>query len=136
MNLSKSQKIIVETEVQNRIGSTRVPTKTVIVDVLNRVSIPGCRACNVSGVISGMNKRGIIICRGGFCWWFNLQLKNKHKLFKRYIRFASLVYLIFYDFSEGIDIYSRYLNISDGNIPPPLYMKEICYNVWSISEGI
>lgn len=68
MNLSKSQKIIVETEIQNRIRGSRVPTKTVIVDVLHRVSIPGCRACNVSGVISGMNKRGIIICRGGFCW--------------------------------------------------------------------
>lgn len=26
--------------------------------------------------------------------------------------------LFFYDFSEGIPIYSRYLNISDGNIPP------------------
>jgi hypothetical protein len=31
----------------------------------------------------------------------------------------SLICPVFYDFSEGILLYSRYLNISDGNIPPP-----------------
>ena len=67
MNLSKSQKILVEAEVQSRIRGTRVPTKVVIDDVLRRVSIPGCKACTVSGVISGMDKRGMIVCSGGFC---------------------------------------------------------------------
>lgn len=68
MKLNRIQKNIVEAEVQNRIGGTRVPTKVVIDDVLRRVSIPGCKACNVSGVISGMDKRGMIVCSGGFCW--------------------------------------------------------------------
>lgn len=41
-----------------------------------------------------------------------------------HIRCGGLVYLFFYDFSEGIPLYGRYLNVSDGNIPPPLLKED------------
>lgn len=68
MHLSSTNKIIVESEILRRIGGGRIPTKIVIDDVFSRISISGCEKCNVSGVISGMEKRKMIHCSGGFCW--------------------------------------------------------------------
>lgn len=68
MNLSNKEKKVVENEILYRIGSGRIPTKIVIDDVFSGNSIPGCKKCNISGIISGMEKRNMIHCSGGFCW--------------------------------------------------------------------
>ncbi len=69
MKLRKKQKNMVENEIINRIGSFRVPTKDVINDVYGIISrhIKGSKKNHVSGVISGMDKRGLISGKGGFC---------------------------------------------------------------------
>lgn len=68
MHLNSAEKIVVEGEILNQIGGRRIKTKAVVDDVFGVVTISSCEKCNISGIISGMAKRGIINCKNGYCW--------------------------------------------------------------------
>lgn len=69
MKLSNLDKRTVENSILIFIGTRKVATERVIDDVVNRNSFANRN--QVSGVISGMERRDMIYCSDGYCWIAN-----------------------------------------------------------------